>query len=189
MKRDRRQILTEYLVLSAQGGAVDAFRQLHELWAADLRRMALVRIQRMDEVEVVTQEAWLAIAQGLKRLEDPACFPRWVFQIVNRKAVDWIRRQQSDRRRIEHVRDLQDPSTLSGPGAGAESDRSKLTDVIARLGADERELLHLFYEAGRTVAEISVIIGILVGTVKSRLFKVRELIKQKIERMTDEGLG
>jgi RNA polymerase sigma-70 factor (ECF subfamily) len=187
MKRDRRQVLTEYLVLSAQGGEAGAFQQLYALWADDLRRLALVRIQRVDEVDVVTQEAWLAIAQGLKRIDDPACFPRWAFQIVNRRAADWIRRQQSDRRRIESIRDAQITDSAINHGEQPSDDAQLLKRIIAELSADARELVYLYYDADRTVVEISTVLGVPIGTVKSRLFKVREIIKQQIERMTNEG--
>ena len=53
MKRDARQILTELLVLRSQGGSERAFRDLHELWIADVQRMAvakLVDVQAAREV-------------------------------------------------------------------------------------------------------------------------------------------
>ncbi len=46
MIRDAKQVLTELLVLQAQRGSERAFRELHDLWQADLRRMALVRLDR-----------------------------------------------------------------------------------------------------------------------------------------------
>ena len=44
MKRDSRQILTELLVLRAQGRNERAFRDLHELWARDVQRMAFAKV-------------------------------------------------------------------------------------------------------------------------------------------------
>lgn len=50
MDRDPKQVLTEWLVLSAQSGSEAAFKQLHDLWRADLRRLCLVRVGRDEDV-------------------------------------------------------------------------------------------------------------------------------------------
>ena len=76
MDRDARQVLTEWLVLEAQSGSARAFQDLHDLWREDFRRMALVRVEQLDAADEVSTEIWLAIARGLPRLDDPACFPR-----------------------------------------------------------------------------------------------------------------
>lgn len=187
MKRDRRQILTEFLVLSAQGGKESAFRQLHEIWSADLRRLALLRIEKSDEVDVVTQEAWLAIARGLSKLDDPACFPRWAFRIVERRAADWIRKRQSERRRSEAWRnDQTDLSTVVEPSSENEV-TEKVKRAIAGLDPESRELVYLFYQAERSTAEIAAILGVPIGTVKSRLSKARATIRKQIERIDNEG--
>jgi len=67
--RDARQVLTEWLVLEAQRGSERAFRDLHDLWQADFRRMALVRLERPDAADDVLTDIWLAIARGLPRLD------------------------------------------------------------------------------------------------------------------------
>jgi len=99
MNRDARQVLTEWLVLAAQQGNEAAFTDLYGLWAADLRRMALVRVERSDSADEVSTDVWLAIARGLARLDDPACFPRWAFRIVQRRSADWIRQRSRTRER------------------------------------------------------------------------------------------
>ena len=101
MNRDPRQILTEWLVLEAQQGSEHAFRELHALWAADLRRWARVRVERGVAADEVVADAWLAISRGLRSLDDPARFPAWAFRIVERRSADWIRRRQRERRRDE----------------------------------------------------------------------------------------
>jgi len=185
MNPDPKQVLTELLVLSAQSGSEAAFRDLHGLWSADLRRMALSRVERADAADEVAQDSWLAIARGISRLDDPACFPRWAFRIVERRSTDWIRRASAARRREMEATVAADelaPAPGDAPGSGEPADEvSALRSAIARLPGESRNLLHLFYELGRSVAEIAEILGIPAGTVKSRLFSVRESLKQQLE--------
>ena len=186
MESDAKQVLTEWLVLGAQSGDERAFRDLHELWRADLRRLALVRVERPDAADEVVADVWLAIARGLSRLDDPTCFPRWAFRIVERRSTDWIRRRTLARKRETTAINEAD-SLAPAPGGGFAFDEAhRLRAVVARLPVDQRELLHLFYELGRSVAEIAEILDIPAGTVKSRLFSVREIIRQKLESQSHE---
>lgn len=180
MNRDSRQVYTEWLVLSAQSGDERAFGELHALWTADLQRLAMVRVERAGPAEEVVQDAWVAIARGLRRLEDPARFPCWAMRIVARRCADWIRRQQSERRRREQLEGKTVPE--SAPNGDASDERARLRAAIARLRPDERELLHLFYDQELSVGEVAEVLGIPMGTVKSRLFHTRENLKRQIER-------
>lgn len=186
MKPDAKQVLTELLVLEAQQGSERAFRELHDLWRADLRRLALVRVEQAAAADEVLSDVWLAIARGLGRLDDPACFPRWAFRIVERRATDWVRGRITSRRHesaAESAADLLAPAVPASLGE-ADDDVLALRAAIAGLPAEQRQLLHLFYELGRSVAEIAEILDVPAGTVKSRLFSVRETLKQKLERET-----
>jgi RNA polymerase sigma-70 factor (ECF subfamily) len=189
MNPDPKQVLTEWLVLAAQGGDESAFRDLHDLWQADLRRLALVRVERAEAADEVLAEVWLDIARGLQRLDDPACFPRWAFRIVERRGADWIRRRGLDRRRETAA--LNEADTLApAPASVAVAEPSAgvqhLRAAIAGLPVEQRELLHLFYDLERSVAEIAEILGVPAGTVKSRLYSVRETLRQQLEGKSHE---
>jgi len=186
MNPDAKQVLTEWLVFSAQGGSEQAFRDLHSIWRADLWRLALVRVERPIAADEVMADAWLAIARGLSRLDDPACFPRWAFRIVERRSADWVRRRTLARRREEEVA-TEAERLAPEPLASEPSDETeRVRAAIALLPAEHREMLHLFYELGRSVVEIAEILGIPAGTVKSRLFSVRETLRQKLESQSHE---
>jgi RNA polymerase sigma factor (sigma-70 family) len=182
MIRDAKQVLTELLVLQAQRGSERAFRDLHDLWQGDLRRMVLVRLERPDAADDVLTDVWLAIARALPLLDDPACFPRWAFQIVQRRTADWVRRRVTERRHEDAATAEPDLLALQ-PMAAAEpgDDAFALRDAISRLPADDRALLHLHYDAERSLQEIADVLHLPVGTIKSRLFTIREHLKQQLK--------
>lgn len=185
MPTDAKQVLTELLVLSAQRDSEAAFRDLYELWHHDLRRLALVRVEQPHAADEVMAEVWLAIARGVRRLDDPACFPRWAMRIVERRAVDWVRRRCTDRQHSAVATAEVDRIAPATEASMEPTDEvAALRSAVAALPAESRELLHLFYDAGRSVAEISEILDIPAGTVKSRLFTVRETLKQKLNQGT-----
>jgi RNA polymerase sigma-70 factor (ECF subfamily) len=183
MNRDSKQVLTELLVLSAQGGSELAFKELHDLWREDLRRLCHVKVQQPEAVAEIVNDAWLAIARGLRGMDDPASFPRWAFRIVDRRSADWIRTRMRDRRR-EAAAANEAESLAPGSSAVAEptDEIMGLREAIGALRPADRELLHLFYELERSVTEIADVLGIPAGTVKSRLFSLRETLRQQMER-------
>lgn len=187
MNRDARQILTELLVFDAQAGKESAFRDLYGLWQADLRRFALVRVEKPVAVDEVLTNVWLTIVRGLPRLDDPACFPRWAFRIVERRCADWIRQQSLARRREAAAISMADELTPAPPPSNEVPDEIlRLRSAIARLPVEQRELLHLYYDLGRSTGEIAEVLAIPPGTVKSRLFSVRELLRQQLESKSHE---
>lgn len=185
MNRDPKQVLTEWLVLSAQGGSEAAFKDLHDLWREDLRRCCFVKVQQPEAIGEIVNDAWLAIARGLRGIDDPACFPRWAFRIVERRCADWVRTRMRDRQRETAAVNAADHLAPANAASSEPSDEIvRLRTAIGRLPAHERELLHLYYELERSIAEIAEVLGVPSGTVKSRLFSLRETLRQQMERKT-----
>ncbi|MCC5022856.1 MAG: sigma-70 family RNA polymerase sigma factor [Candidatus Synoicihabitans palmerolidicus] len=170
-------------MISAQGGDEDAFRELHDLWRADFWRWARLRVDHDLEASEVAQDAWVAIARGLKSLGDPACFSRWALRIVERRCADWVKRRRVDRTRRKVMEDEAE-STEPTKSSGESTDVVALREAIASLEPGARELLHLFYETGLSVAEVAEVLAVPEGTIKSRLHTTREQLKRKSERIT-----
>jgi len=80
MKSSER-IIDEMLVLRCQDGDRRAFDELVGRWQERLWRHARVLTGDDDADWDALQETWLAVVNGLKRLNDPAAFPRWAYKI------------------------------------------------------------------------------------------------------------
>lgn len=172
MNRKAEDILDEYLVLSAQAGSSDAFRRLVVRWTPRLSRHAARVLLDADVARDAVQDAWLGIAKGLRRLDDPSRFPAWALAITTRRCVDEVRRRQ--RRRAVAASALEDPSFASPPvGPGDPDETLDLTAAVSALPADQRLLVSLFYGEGLSVEEIADALTIPAGTVKSRLHAIR----------------
>jgi RNA polymerase sigma-70 factor (ECF subfamily) len=182
MQRSSETVLDELLVLDAQTGNDAALTVLVQRWHSRLYRHAFHLIGRHDAAADIVQESWLAVARTVRRLEDPACFPRWVFQIVSRKSADWIRQQTRQRKLVKEVGTQQLALPVSTHHEASETDVDQLPQALHKLPDDRRELLSMYYQADLSVADISHILTIPVGTVKSRLHHARQELKLLLER-------
>ncbi|MDQ8203736.1 RNA polymerase sigma factor [Pelagicoccus sp. SDUM812003] len=181
MKRDAKQVFTELLVYKAQDGDEKAFADLYELWKLDLIRLGRSVLRDREGMKDAAQDAWIAIARGIRKLDDPARFRAWAFSILRGKCIDRIRRESRERARDEsyfRASQMETTDTVSGPKIEAAAD---LAEAISKLDTDARILLHLYYEAELSVSEISEAMEIPEGTVKSRLHAVRRQLKKQLE--------
>jgi RNA polymerase sigma-70 factor, ECF subfamily len=181
MARSAETVLDELLVLRAQDGNEEAFSALVGRWQHRVFRYAL-RLAGCHELAAdAVQESWLAVARGIRRLDDPACFPSWIYQIVSRKVADMIRLRQRQRGAIGDLATELAHTPVQTNQADSD-DVSRLRDALQQMPSDRKELLSMYYQDGLSVAELSQILEIPLGTVKSRLHHSRQELKQIFER-------
>lgn len=178
MERSPDRILDEYLVLSAQAGSRVALDELARRWTPRLLRHAQHLLGAADQASDAVQDTWLAVLRGLRRLQDPARFPGWVYAIATRRCADAIR--GSVRLRAFRDKSEVDP-TNSEPPRGAD-ERLDMRDALARLQRDQAVVMAMFYGADLSVEEIATALSIPAGTVKSRLHNARETLKSTLRK-------
>jgi RNA polymerase sigma factor (sigma-70 family) len=179
--RDTSRILDEWLVLRAQGGDDRAFTRLAERWQ---RRVILHAFRLTGDRQAaadIAQDTWVAVARGLRRLDDARAFRAWIFTIVRRRASDWIRTRRRDRGVVSTGTD-EAPDRVDGPG-----DRHALRAALAQLDAGDREILVLRHLEDLSVAELARVLAVPNGTVKSRLFAARRKLRALLEGESPEG--
>lgn len=179
MKRDSKQVLTELLVYKAQTGDEPAFASLYELWRIDLLKLAKSILFNKESAEDAAQLTWVGIAGSIGKLEDPARFRAWAFGILRRKCIDRIRVEKRERDKeaaFQQQTELEESSTPRSDASSA------LVELIQELDTDNRMLVQLYYREGLSVAELAEAMGLATGTVKSRLFKIRETLRNQLER-------
>ncbi len=177
MPRNSEQILTEWLVLHAQNGSAVALERLLRIWYPKLRRYAANQLQNEEAAKDVVQETLLTVARRIGRLKDPAAFPKWAYQILQRRGIDYQRREIRSRR----------PGS-GEPGAFSRGDidddfstridaRIAIERALSDLSEESYRIVHLRYLTGLSLKEIATVIGIPEGTVKSRLHTARLRLK------------
>lgn len=173
MNDSREQLVDELLVMDCQDGSRAAMEKLVSRWQKCLWRYALRLTGDQEAAWDVTQESWLAIVRGLWRLQDPARFASWAYQIVTNKANDWIGRKTRARRLPpDFGREIK---RSEEPTAAIEA--ADLQSVLARLSDSSRTVLTLHYLEGFGLTDIAGILHVPQGTVKSRLHAARNELR------------
>ncbi len=169
------QIVDEILVMDCQSGRSQALDMLVGRWQKRLWRYACRLTGDSEAAWEVTQESWLGIVRGIRRLNDPARFRPWAYRIVTNKANDWIKRKS--KRAAPQTDELIDKPSRDDRQANETS--ADLQAILRRLGERSRTVLTLYYLEEFGLAEIARILHVPAGTVKSRLHTARAEFKRQ----------
>jgi RNA polymerase sigma factor (sigma-70 family) len=173
------QVLDEYLVILAQGGSGIALVRLVNRWTPRLRRFATRTLGRAESAQDVVQDTWLAAIRGLRGLNDAASFPGWIYGIARRKSIDALRAEQRRRRLSSRIET--DPGATTTEEINLEAGQAlDLEAALKHLPREQREVVILFYGEDLGVAEIATALSVPAGTVKSRLFHARQLLRKLV---------
>jgi len=182
-------------VARCQKGDVQAFGALVEKYQKKMLNTAYRMIGDYQEACEITQEAFLSAYRAIKKFRGEAAFSTWMTGIVLNQARNRLK-QRKTRSRYESV-SLNDPvGTPEGPiprevasedCSPAEQVEKKNTarmvqDCISALDPEFREVLVLREVQGYSYEEIRDILNVPDGTVKSRLFRAREILKGILEK-------
>jgi RNA polymerase sigma-70 factor (ECF subfamily) len=175
-----------WLVERAQRGDAEAFEALAEPRISQLTRTATAILGNPADARDAVQEACIAAWRDLPRLRDVDAFDAWLGRILVNACRTLIRRS-----RRSTVRQIQLDHTTGGEelaaaivGAAPTSDPLDL-DVLERafdrLSPDHRAVLVLRHLHGRSLDDIAALLGIPVGTVKSRHHAGRRALAAALE--------
>jgi RNA polymerase sigma-70 factor (ECF subfamily) len=163
------------LVRQAQAGDRLAFGRLAERHERGLFRFLVGLVTDADAAEELTQETLIRAWLRLCDLQDPEHLRAWLAAIARNLA----RRRLTPRRRART--ESLDPD-LPAPTREPISDEvDGLRRALARLTADEREVLLLFDVEGLSHAEIALITGRSETALRSRLMRARRHLKDLLE--------
>jgi RNA polymerase sigma-70 factor (ECF subfamily) len=121
------------------------------------------------------------IFRGLPRLQDDSAFQAWAFRIITRKCSRHIAGLQRSRVTLQTIAQEPGPNHLAGDEIEQAADRKPLHEALAKLPAEHRGAVALFYLEEMSVAEVAVALDIPAGTVKTRLMSARKKLRAALE--------
>jgi RNA polymerase sigma-70 factor, ECF subfamily len=164
----------------ARRGDPGAVEELVRTYQADAYRFAWYLTRDRSLSEDVTQEAFIRMFRFLGSYRGGTRFTSWLFSIVRNCAMDALRRE----RRTRTV----DPDSvqIDRPVADATA-RAELEAALLAVSADHRETFLLVEVFGLSYLEAADVLGLRVGTIKSRMFRARQALCGALADQAEEG--
>ncbi len=169
MEEQSSNIVDQLLVMDAQDGRAKALNALVSRWQKRLWVYAYRLTSDSEAAWEITQESWLGIIKGLRKLHDPANFKAWAYKITTNKSINWIKKSKAARQlSIEEIQSHQHQ----------EKKDTGVKELLEKLDIKKQVVLSLYYFEELSISEISVALKIPNGTVKSRLANARKELKE-----------
>ncbi len=186
-----KSMTNEELVIDCQTGVHDALEELMRRYRSSIFNAAFRLARNQDAAEDVTALTCLRICKGIGTCKYPAALSAWINRIVRNVWLDSLR---SSQRRSEVSLDIienlsadnlsvpyETQSSLPLQKRVEDSDRKRILNcAIATLPAAQSKIVIMFYVEDKPYEEIADIMGIPVGTVKSRLSRARFALRRKL---------
>ncbi len=182
MKINLEDLIDADLVIEYQSGNKKAFAVLVKRWHLIFCKIAYRYVKDASLSKDIAQESWTSILNKIKTLKDPNKFKSWAISIVNRKAIDFLRK--SNRKRTKLTSYYRENYSALNLEEDKNEDIEKqirikvqLKKEIEKLSYNQQMIIKLFYLEEYSLKEISELLKISIGTTKSRLFHAREKLK------------
>jgi RNA polymerase sigma factor (sigma-70 family) len=176
---DARAREDEWLVVRCQLGERPAFDELIERWETPVWKYVRRLSNSDDAADDIVQNVWLRVLRGIHKLRDGSKLRAWLFGIARRTLMDRLRERYA-------APDMSAIDDIDLPALDAtedmETDLATVERELARLPVLEREVLTLFYLRELSLDEVADVLGVPIGTVKSRLFRARRILRREVER-------
>lgn len=156
------------LVEKAKNGDNEAFNELIENNKLKMYKTAKAILNNEDDICDAIQETLISAYKNLNKLKENKFFSTWIIRILINKCYDIIAKNKKIGNVVD-ISEVQDVKTFDK----YDSD-SVVAKALNEIDEDLKVVTVLYYYDGFSVKEISEIIDIPEGTVKSRLSRARE---------------
>jgi RNA polymerase sigma-70 factor (ECF subfamily) len=190
--RDLSAASDRELVAIAVEGFDGSFEQLVRRYQRPIAAYVYRMVGNYESALDLTQEIFINVYNSLSRYRSEFKFSTWIYKIAHNAAVDHLRRSSTREQSLvagteSDSYDL--PIESANPTPEQESERKErrgeIESVVRTLPANYRELIILRHSQDLSYEEIVEVTGLPLGTVKNRLFRAREMMRQQF---VDKGI-
>jgi RNA polymerase sigma-70 factor (ECF subfamily) len=177
----------QFLLERSKAGDVAAFERLIETYQKKIFNLAYRIVGNYDDAGDLTQEALIRIFKSIANFKEQSSFSTWIYRITTNVCLDDIRKKKN--RRVlsldeeihvedgEIQRQIMSDDPLPDEVAEKEELRRIVTSAIEGLPEDQRIVITLRDIQGLSYDEIAEVLDCPAGTVKSRINRARQALK------------
>lgn len=173
------------LIENSIRGREDNFEELVRRYQRPITGYVYRMLNNYDASLDVTQEVFIKVYNSLARYSSEYKFSTWLYRIAHNAAIDYMRRNSVNQQSIEAENadgtyQLQFESPQPNPEQMRERSewRTEIESVIKCLPTGYRELIVLRHTQDLSYDEIAEVTNLPLGTVKNRLFRAREMMRE-----------
>ena len=148
--------------------------------------LALRYAKIREDAEEIAQDTFIKAYRSLASFKGQSKFSTWLYSIVYTTAMTFLRKKRVDTDSIDDennfVKIENQASAYDVNSAETRSRSFYLDQAIGQLLPDDAAIITLFYKGEQSLQEIALAMGMETNTVKVKLFRARQRLREKLER-------
>ena len=162
------------------------FAQLVQRYQSYVFTLVLRFTDNREDAEEISQDVFVKAYRSLADFRGDAKFSSWLYTIVRTSCITFLRKKKLDTISLDNERtSLQVGNRESGFTANNVEQKSRhaiVNTAIRMLSPDDSQILTLFYKGEQSLGEIGQVMGLEPNTVKVKLHRARNRLKEKMEK-------
>jgi len=167
-------------------GEQSAFALLVEKYQNYVFSLVLRFIENREDAEEIAQDVFVKTYRSLADFRGDSKFSTWLFTITRTTCLSFLRKKKLDTISLDNektgIQVENRESGFSANGIEQKSRHAMLNQAIGMLSPDDTQVLILFYKGDQTLEEIGKIMRLDPNTVKVKLHRARQRLKEKMEK-------
>lgn len=179
------------LVTRALSGSQEAYQRLLEEYQRPVFSIIVRMVRDAGLAEDLTQETFLKAFRSLDSFDQSRKFSSWLFSIAHNTTIDHLRRRQLPTVSLDSAGESEDGAGLAFLAVAPDSSPEEtlthhdlaaaLEQALAGLRPEYAEVLVLRFQQGMSYEEISEVTGLVLGTVKTHIYRGRKALATALE--------
>jgi RNA polymerase sigma factor (sigma-70 family) len=174
-------------------GEQQAYKVLVDRYQSYIFTLAYRLLQSREDAEEVAQDVFIKAYRSLADFKGGSKFSTWLYTIAHNTGITYLRKKK------QKILAIDDENTFtqlenqeSDFKANQVEDKSKkdmVNRAIEMLAPDDAQIITLFYKGDQSLDEIAAVMRMETNTVKVRLFRARQKLKEKMEKYFAEEVS
>jgi RNA polymerase sigma factor (sigma-70 family) len=163
-----------------------AFSQIVERYQNYVFSLVLRFVENREDAEEIAQDIFVKAYRSLADFRGESKFSTWLFTIARTSCISFLRKKKLDTQSLDNERTgiqlANKESEFRADIVEQKSRHAMLNKSIRMLSVDDSQVLTLFYKGEQTLEEIGKIMRLDPNTVKVKLHRARQRLKDKMEK-------
>ena len=188
-RREQSRIEDKQLIADAIAGKQDAYKRLMKKYHNAIYHLIIRMVGNNDDVEDLTQEAFVKAFHSLSSFNDEFAFSTWLYKIATNNCIDYLRKRKLKTFSIDRPISSQDgdqqyeiPDDSHTPDTDILQDQqtSTIQYAIDHLPEKYRVVIIMRHQEEKSYEEIAEELDLPLGTVKAHIFRAREMLYKSL---------
>jgi RNA polymerase sigma factor (sigma-70 family) len=174
------------LIQQVLAGNQSAYADLVKRHQRFVFSLAMRFAKSREDAEEIAQDCFIKAYRSLASFQQQSKFSTWLYSIVYTTAMTFLRKKRVDTTSIDNdeafIQIESKPGSYDENNIENKSRSYYLNQAIDQLLPDDATIITMFYKGEQSLDEIAQVLGIEANTVKVKLFRARQRLKDKLER-------